>query len=315
MKAENHTLPELNLREPRADMRTHLRKGLRVGLLATVSASAIALSATSAMAAGRVFYDGFEDGTTNAWQQYVGRNKCSVVSGAFDGGVGPKSGSRMARCNYNGVVDWDNPASYETMVLRSWSMSRETLIRFWVRVDSDVDAKAGSKLFRWGGNLASSFGAIQFEHGTGATLFTYFENGNGGQIGSTNWGSGSAFRDGKWHKIEMYLKKSQSGGDGAIKLWIDGSLAWQAANVSTTSSYSWTEFLMMSNWSTDNGVDNSWAHDGNNHIYWDEFEIYSDAGSGASGSLVDATITGSGSTSTATTTIPPAPTLQVIGIQ
>lgn len=284
---------------------------LRTGLLAVVSASAIALSATDASAAGRVFYDGFEDGTTNAWQEYIGRSKCAVVTSALDGGVGAKSGSRMARCNWNGLVDWDDPRSYETLVLRSWSMNRETLIRFWVRVDKDVDATAGSKLYRWGGNLSSSFGAIQFEQGSGATLYTYFDNGTGAQIGTTNWGGGSAFRDGKWHKVEMYMKKSLSGSDGALKVWVDGSLVWQASNVSTASSYTWTEFLVMSNWSSNPG----WEHDANNHIYWDEFEIYSDAGSGASGTLADATISAGGSGSTITVTTPPAPTLQVIGVQ
>src|SRR5262245_4628748 len=55
-------------------------------LATTLIVLSLLVSANLTHAAGRVFYDGFEDGTTNAWQQDDFRNKCVVVTSALDGG-------------------------------------------------------------------------------------------------------------------------------------------------------------------------------------------------------------------------------------
>lgn len=245
-----------------------------------------------AQAAGRVFYDGFEDGTTNAWSPGSSSGyyaKCDVVSTALDAGVGPYAGTKMARCNWDGTAGTFGHRSQE-MIKAGWSKTRESFIRWKIRVDSDVDNKPGSKLFRAPGNI--SFAAIQFELGSSASLFSTIFKSNNQQIGSTNWGCGGPFRDGAWHEIEIYLNESTSGAsDGTVRIWVDGSLCWEATSVNTDdpegSSY-WADFHMMSNWSI---TEPGWDHDANNHVYWDEFEIYSDTGTGGSGSMSAGTMT------------------------
>ncbi|QQR78678.1 MAG: hypothetical protein IPJ68_00095 [Candidatus Moraniibacteriota bacterium] len=254
------------------------------------------LSSHSVSAAGRVFSDGFEDGTTTQWTDGTtagAEGKCNIVTSALDGGTGPKSGTKMARCNWDGTQGALYGHSHQEMDT-SWSMGNEALIRFHVRVDSDVDVKAGSKLFRWNG--FNSFGAIQFEYGNGATLYTRSHSEDGTQLGPTNYGGGNAFRNGQWHQIELYIKK---GSGGIIRVWVDDALVSEGLNINTNDS-TWNQFHMMSNWSLNDG----WEHDANNHMYWDEFEVYSDTGTSGTGSLS----AGTAAQGSSDTTAPAAPT-------
>src|SRR5688572_13125150 len=63
----------------------------------------------------RVFYDGFEDGTLDAWSG----GTCPVVETAPDGGA-PHTGTRMLQCNWDGTVEWNDPAATLAVVLESW---------------------------------------------------------------------------------------------------------------------------------------------------------------------------------------------------
>jgi hypothetical protein len=243
---------------------------------------ASAVLASLSHAAGRVFYDGFEDGTTNKWGQDSGRNRCSVVASAIDG-RGPRAGSRMASCNWNGVVAWNDPAAYSTLVLSSWSYSSEFLIRLWVRADNDVDSKFGSKWFRLYNSSNSYYWDGQMEQ-SGGPIFSTLET-----YGSTSYG-GARVGDRQWHKIEIYVKQGSS---STFRLWVDGNLQHQKTGFSSSTA-KWYPMYLMSNWSN-NGP--AWAHDANNHIYWDEIEIFSDSATGATGLMSDASITQGGSTS------------------
>lgn len=263
----------------------------------TVAALVLAalLSSSGAMAAGRVFFDGFEDGTTNAWSNGGGTGwigKCDVVTSALDGGIGPRNGTRMARCNWDGTQGEPDGHSYQAMNKTGWAKTRESFMRFWVRVDSDVDNKQGSKLFRAPG--AISYDAIQFEYGTGASFFSTIYKSNNQQIGTTNWGCGGGFRSGTWKKFELYFLESTSGqNNGVARIWVDDVLCWEALNQNTDDPQGagyWADFHLMSNWSLDSGGAADWTHDANNHIYWDDFEIYSDAASGATGLMSDGSI-------------------------
>lgn len=280
-----------------------IRPSLAVTMLGGIRAIAfVALVfiflSSGANAAGRVFYDGFEDGTTNAWAPGESSGyyaKCDVVTSALDGLAGPKSGTRMARCNWDGTQGNFGHRSQE-MIKSGWSKSRESFIRWWARADNDIDYAQGSKMFRAPG--AISYAAIQFEQGASASLFSVIYKSNNVQIGTTNWGCGPALRGASWHKYEIYFLESTSGqNNGIARIWIDGSLCWEALNVNTDdpqgSGY-WADFHLMSNWSLNTG----WEHDANNHMYWDEFEIYSDTGSGATGSMANATITQGGADTT-----------------
>jgi hypothetical protein len=86
---------------------------------------------------GRVFHDDLEDGTTIAWSQESGRDRCSVVESASDEVTGPYAGARMARCNWNGLIEWNDPASYETMTIAP-PYDKKLLYRTRFRIDENL---------------------------------------------------------------------------------------------------------------------------------------------------------------------------------
>src|SRR5258708_2365671 len=122
-----------------------------VGGRRIVAVSAIALvgagGSQPSVGAGRVFYGGFENGTSQ-WSKDDYRDMCLSVSSAVDG-VAPRAGGRMLECNWNGTVAWNATNSYSTMQLTAWSYSSEFLMRFWVRYALDVDKVSGNKLLRF----------------------------------------------------------------------------------------------------------------------------------------------------------------------
>ncbi|MCI0590885.1 MAG: hypothetical protein L0Y67_04680 [Gammaproteobacteria bacterium] len=241
-------------------------------------------------AAGRVFYDGFESGNTNVWAKEEGRNKCPVVSSASDGGA-PYTGTKMLSCNWNGVVAWNDPASVEIVKLNTWSYSSEFLIRFWINADSDVfDQRAnGPKYYRIGTNSVTGFGSLSFAPGSGFVQRIGLWHGDT-PIEPAYWGN-RPVGDGKWHKIEIYIKNHATA--GVARLWEDDVLVWEAINQSTIQSGgTWTPFVISSNQS---GAPGCCDHNETNHLYWDDFEIYSDTGTGATGSLADGSISTSSS--------------------
>ena len=261
-------------------------------------------SYTEVGAATRVFYDGFEDGTTNKWDPSgpTDRNRCASATSAVDGVVGAHAGIRMASCNWNGIVAWNDPNAYTTLSLNSWSYTNEMFIRFWIRLDQDMDNKDGAKLFRVGfGGDSDTFWQRDPVSLNGGTHEVWTVGGNG----IINAWSPHNFEDRQWHKIEIYIK-SDTGPNGAITVWMDGVLTrsyqYPYTGVTSTGTSRWYPFNLMSNWSNNPG----WEHDDKNHVYWDDFEIYSDssAGSPAIGSLSDATVQVSGSGDTTPPTSP-----------
>jgi hypothetical protein len=262
--------------------------------------SALALPDFS-YAAGRVFYDGFEDGTTNNWTIESGRNPCPVVTSALDGGPGPR-GTRMMRCNWDG-------GSFEGVVLNSWSYTNEFLLRFWVRLDADVDRVNGAKLFRL--NWPTYDIVLQRDYSDNQFHMWWFMP--GGADGMNCWNrEGNFLDDHQWHKIEIYVKHDTGSNNGIVKSWRDGVfINWDCGNPRTNlNNYAGSPYYpwyVMSNWSQNPG----WEHDNNNHIYWDDIEIYSDNGTGATGSMSDATINVSGAGSVNQTPPNPPQNLQV----
>lgn len=266
------------------------------------------VSVTSAHAAGRVFYDNFESGNTNQWSTDEPHNKCVVVSAAHDTGA-PHSGNKMLECNWNGTVAWNDPASYSTVVLpqESWKYSREFLIRLWLRYDADVDHVNGNKVLRlypWSNDHLDSFYVAAHMDWAGQPLFLYWEWINGSP-GPEFWGQGTHLGDTMWHKLEIYVKHNETGkSDGALKVWLDGALVQQAANIASIGpGSSWGPLYLVSNWTTIPG----WEHDANNHVYWDDVEIFSDLGTGGVGQMSDASISSSGVASAARATVPDPP--------
>lgn len=255
------------------------------------------LIADVALAAGRVFYDGFESGT-GQWSKDDFRDMCVSVATSVDA-VPPKSGARMLECNWNGTVVWNATNSFSTLQLNSWNYTSEFLIRFWVRLSADVDRKQGSKLFRMSpiSTVADDFFLNAQMENAGGPLLSYWATING-SAGPIFWGDSSPLGDGQWHKIEIYVKHNTPGvADGTQRIWLDGSLKQQGTNMVTISPGDhWYPIHLMSNWSNNPG----WEHDANNHVYWDEFEIYSDNGSGGVGNMFDASISTGGPTTAGT---------------
>ncbi|TXG78444.1 MAG: hypothetical protein E6R14_12670 [Thermomicrobiales bacterium] len=286
MKAVKHSTQSAN-----ASLVKRAHQALRLAIIGAASLSALALSGFT-HAAGRVFYDGFESGNTNLWSQDDFRNRCSVVTSAADGKSGPYAGTYMTRCNSNGAVAWNDAAAYETLKLSSLKYTNEVFVRVRMRVDSNHEKTTGSakKIFRFY-NLGG--GNEMYSDLPGDSLKNMLIV-DGKQFGSY-WGGASGDNTGStsgWHKVEWYFNAST----GQVRVWHDGALIRDI--VQSFGGQRWDPFYLTSNWAD--------GHDSTNYIYFDEFEVYSDQGSGASGSMSSATAS-AGSSTTATTSTPPAP--------
>lgn len=229
-----------------------------------------------AHAAGRVFHDDFESyavGTlpTTQWGQEGGRTTPSVVSSSTDGVQGPHGGSKMARFN------WDGPSSNYDSVFVSVSplYSSAFFIRMWMRFDSNFDnASSGSGVHMMRFFQSSPYNDILWaEPSTDSWITDVWLNGS--HIGTQY----AAFPSpSSWHRFEEYVDS----GAGVIKTWIDGALQINASGVSF-GGQRYDEFFPLSNWGGE-------KPDSVNYLYIDDIEIFSDTGSGATGSMSDASI-------------------------
>jgi hypothetical protein len=255
-----------------------IRKSKRSSFSAIILISLCSLALTDiSHAAGRVFYDGFESGVVNAkWRSDGDSPLCSVVSSAVDGVAGPYAGTKMVSCNTSTNANFDN------LVLDTNNYSDVLLIRTRVRVDKDMDRTVSSskkilRFFYWTGSVYHDLFAIirpasglnnESHSQLNVTENTYW----GGASGDNTANSSS------WHKVEYYIRQST----GAMKVWHDGVLVRNELGLNYVG-VKWSPFYITSNFSD--------SHDGTNHVYFDEFEVFSDLGTGATGLMSSATIT------------------------
>lgn len=290
---------------PRPRVRRHFRRSKFRGPAALIAIALLSIASTSeAVAAGLVFTDGFEDGTTNKWTQNTGRNKCIAVGRAVDGAA-PHTGASMAECNWNGVVAWNDPAAFSTLLLPGWPYKSEFLIRVWVRLANDVDHHNGSKLLRvWGSHGSSDELFIQ-AYMAETPPYAFLQWLVNGKQEPAVWGDGTTVGDGAWHRFEIYVKENDAGvSNGILRVWKDGRLQQEILNaVSVTPGTHWSNLFLTSNWSNNPG----WEHDAENHLYWDDVEIYSDTGGGGIGLMSDGSITSAGLPAPVTTASPQPP--------
>jgi hypothetical protein len=177
-------------------------------------------------------------------------------------------------------------------MLDTWSYTNSFFLRFWYRNDQDVDVVQGSKMLRLSFiSGQETYWATQFELLPSAPLFMYWKTPT---LDETYWpGSSSpsnpAVGNYQWHQFELYIKHDVSGANGIVRVWIDNTQIYDRPNIlSHVSGEKWVPLYIMSNWSMNVG----WEHDANNHVYWDDFEIFSDTGTGATGLMSDGTIIG-----------------------
>lgn len=262
----------------------------------------LAIKDDTSYAAGRVFYDSFESGNTSQWLQDDFRNRCPVVTASIDGIVGPYAGSRMLRCNSNPTIAYNDPNSYETLSLGTDSLyNNEVFIRTRVRVDKNMSVQ--QKLLRFFETPGSLYHDLFDVAGHPQNAFNNAGN-TTTQTMPTYWGEKAGDNTNLttgWHKVEYYIQQST----GTVKVWHDGILVRN--NVSLNfDNLKWRRFYITSNGD---------AGDSTNHIYFDEFEIYSDKGTGASGLMSDATIIQGGSAQGVSTGSTPPPAPQNLTIQ
>lgn len=252
--------------------------------------------ACDAQAAGRVFYDDSEAGNTNLWNQDASRPKCTSVTTAADGLQGPFAGSWMIRCNDNGST-----GVWETLASPSFSMTNEVLYRYRVRPDSNHASTGGSthkigRVFYFTGDSAtyvdvfSMFASV----GSGNGMYNDMILDGNRQGGSLYWGDAvgdDTANPANWHTIMYYMNKAT----GVGKVWHDGILVRNHSSEPNINGEvgETGDFYITSNWED--------AHDATNYVYFDNVEIFTDAGTGGVGSMSDGTMTqgeGGGSTST-----------------
>ena len=261
----------------------HSPSAAQIGIQATIRSAAllcVIMTATPSHAATRVFYDGSEAGNTSLWSQDSARDKCTSVASAVDGVVGPYAGSRMIRCNDNGTVAWNANNSFETMKLPAFSATNEVFYRVRVRLDQNMDKTSGSakKLLRIFGNT-DTYEVVRTQNGMN---WGGFFNNNANQI-PTYWGDAPGdytAQTSGWHLLEYYYNRST----GVVKAWHDKVLV-SSSTISPFGSMGQNQdFYITSNFSD--------SHDATNHVYFDEFEVFSDStgGTPATGWMSDGNI-------------------------
>ena len=219
----------------------------------------------------------------------------TTVQMAHDGGQ-THGGSWMAETNWGSSTD-----PYSSFNKKGWPWTSEMFLRFWFRYDTDVDNSVGSKMFRLGGDYpaASMFLACQMERPPSSPLYYNWDVINGASNVFLSWGDSTGCGDHVWHKLEIYIKANTSGqANGILRMWKDGVIYQDNTNVvSVTPGHFWNEIGFVSNWSISTV---------NNHVYWDDFEIYTDSTSGtaATGNLSNASIQATGTPPPPDTTPP-----------
>lgn len=263
------------------------------------------VSADTVSAAGRVFYDGFESGNTNQWWQVDNRDKCQAVQSPGDGGAGPQSGSWQARCNYNGTAVWNEPHRYETLGL-SPSVGNEFFLRKYIRVSSNLEStgalgdNTGPKLMRFlnGAGYSGYLGLEDVNPGSSPAEMSWIHEAPGGSY--TSYNIAQISRTG-WTKFELYINKTTD----QHRVWVNDVLVRDFSG-DDLSAFDGV-FTIDSNWS---GVDGTRIHDATNYLFFDEVEIYTDSGSGSTGSMSSGTIAAGGGGDTTAPAVPMGLTVQ-----
>ncbi len=252
-------------------------------VMVTLAACILLAGSADLFAQSRVFYDNFEANNTDLWSYDY--SKCVPTARGVDGG-GPRNGTYMVQCNWNGVAAWNDAANRSSLRSPSWRYDNEFLIRVWVRLDADVDQVNGAKIFRINNYPGHGMFAQNYWPSK-ADVFFHWDRVGDSVEGPLTW-SGGNINDHLWHKYEIYHKNNTIGKtDGIIRMWFDGVLKVDyTGKTRANDGTQWNALSLMSNWSSNPG----WEHDANNHVYWDDIEIYSDYGTGASGSMATATI-------------------------
>lgn len=256
------------------------------GLYAEASCAVTVQSSGSTF--GRVMYEDWSSGTIGAyWRTDSGHNRGEIRTVGYDGSPPPAGQTYFYSSNANGTVADSNPARYETVRMGQHNYTDELMIRFYIRIDADHAKTGGSwaKLFRhWYYQGFPEYLDLIFGLYTSAGL----TNGAWANGGFTtyygNTGGDTTGTSGAWHRVEMYWRRST----GALRIWHDGVLKTDisTANPGPATGYNPSQvsrffetgdLYLRSNYED--------AHDASNHIYYGPIEVYTDQGTGGTGSM------------------------------
>jgi hypothetical protein len=224
----------------------------------------LALCASAAQGAGLLLNDTFEAYSTgnmtftNGWSAEGGRLTPQVVTTSVDS-VPPHGGSHMVSFN------WDGPAqNFETMLMSMSSRyNNELFMRYWVRWASDWTWSTGVSAGHFLRFFQESPYMDWLDGNPSPGSWTSDVIVNGVECSMTWLGIPNS----SWHKYEKYINRAT----GVVKMWIDDVL-----RVNTTGcnfgSLKYNNFYIMSNWG-------EVKPDSTNHMYLDDFEVWSDTGS------------------------------------
>jgi len=249
-------------------------------------------SAQAASAEGRVFYDGFESGVHDpVWVDGYSDGPGIIPAAGnkgHDGTLLPKAGQRQMECWY-GTANQD--LWYCKNIPISTMYTNEIFIRTWMRLDQDVQHNQGSMahLLRWVGSPGSQIAMNMVSDGSGGSVSFQADN-----MWQNTWPSNSpcylgfftGIGDRQWHKHEQYLNNATH----VYKLWQDDVLICTLSIPQINVHF--PAFTPLNNWGSPKPTDN------NTHFYFDEIEVYSDLGTGGSGSMLNGDITQGGSSDT-----------------
>lgn len=271
---------------------------------AVIALVLVVLWAPSVQAEGRVFFDDFESQSfTDAhWLTDTfgtGRTRCPIVSVASDGVIGPFAGTKMLSCNTTSVQN--TQPDFDTLGLDYIPLhNQEFFIRAKTRIDADMfkTASSAKKIMRffvnsidfdWFHIIRTAPGLAENVYMNGAYLEVYFGstpvgNQNPPPISPPDTTSSGITT---WHTVEYYVHR----GTRTFKVWHDDKLIRHEVGTASwpNNNYMGSRLQLMSNF-----ADLSGTGDNLNHMYIDNFEMYSDLGTGGVGSMINGDITQGG---------------------
>lgn len=211
------------------------------------------------------------------------RDAGTVVSKALDGqplcGAGP---AYMA--NWDGIVAWNDRKSFTGAAIPVQTSGRYFL-RLPFRLDADVDRVDGGKMLRVGypgGLFAELFGNTStFKMQAGDSVY---------------WGGAPVTRG--CHRLEVAVTPT------GMRAWLDDVLLREWSGVTSSNVIN-----LMSNWSSNPG----WEHDANNHVYFDDIEVYTDTAGADAAAMWAGTIGGGSAPPPPVDPPPPPPPGEVCG--
>jgi hypothetical protein len=263
------------MKYPDYSVRISETKTLWTGL--AVAVSFLTLVQDSMSAASRIKVCRFENGTFDGWIPDGDHNVPQFTT------IDPHSGNICLSLNWNGTFEWNARDRYQSIQFESFPYTGEVFTRFWVKIDADMDVpgdETGPKIFKWGTFTPNEI--YIYPRMTDGEIVEAPNNNTGlaggdPAIMSTFSGSSNStvFPRGTWHKIEHYMK---TGNPGTITLWVDDKLC-KTWTINTDVGGRWYPLHLASNWSggaKPGGRD----HDANNHMYFDDFELFTDSTQG-----------------------------------